>query len=200
MEKRVSFLKTTLIGGLVFLIPFVIIVAVLGKAIKIMMLVAQPFAKMLPFEAISGIAIINLLALLIMIFLCFFAGLAARSAPGRSAFSWLDSKLMAVIPGYAFAKSFTGSLEKGEEKKVLVPVLARLDDQAQVGFEVERLENGLVSVFLPGSSDIWSGTVAYFTEDRVEILNIDFATVTKTLRTLGRGSQQLFKAANYSAK
>jgi uncharacterized membrane protein len=166
MEKRASFLKTTLIGGLVFLIPFVIIIAVLGKAIRI------------------------------MIFLCFFAGLVARSVPGRSAFRWLDSKLMAVIPGYAFAKSFTGSIEKGEEKKVLVPVLAKFDDQAQVGFEVERLENGLVAVFLPGSPDTWSGTVTYLTEDRVDILNIDFATVTKTLRTIGRGSQQLFKATN----
>jgi uncharacterized membrane protein len=78
----------------------------------------------------------------------------------------------------------------------LVPVLARFDDQAQVGFEVERLENGLVAVFLPSSPDTLSGTVAYLTEDRVDILNIDFATVTKTLRTLGRGSQQLFKATN----
>ncbi len=196
MEKRTNFLKTTLIGGLVFLIPFVIIVAVLGKAVRIMMLVAQPFSKMLPFEDVAGIAIINLLALLIVIFLCFFAGFVARSALGRGAFSWLDSKLMALIPGYAFSKSFTGSIEKGEDKKVLVPVLARFDDQAQVGFEVERLENGLVAVFLPGSPDTLSGTVAYLTEDRVDILNIDFATVTKTLRTLGRGSQQLFKATN----
>jgi uncharacterized membrane protein len=161
-----------------------------------MMLVAQPFAKMLPFEAVAGIAIVNLLALLIVIFLCFIAGFVARSALGRSAFSRIDSALMAIIPGYAFAKSFTGSIEKGEEKKVLVPVLAKFDDLAQLGFEVERLENGLVAVFLPGSPDTFSGTVAYLTEDRVEILNIDFATVTKTLRTLGRGSQQLFKATN----
>jgi uncharacterized membrane protein len=67
-----------------------------------MMLVAQPFAKMLPIDAVAGIAIINLIALLIVIFLCFFAGFVARSALGRSAFSWLDSKLMALIPGYAF--------------------------------------------------------------------------------------------------
>jgi uncharacterized membrane protein len=194
MKKRASFLKTTLIGGLVFLIPFVIIIAILGKAIRIMMLVAQPFAKMLPFEAVAGIAIVNLLALLIVIFLCFIAGFVAKCA-WQSAFS-SSIQTNGLNTGYAFSKSFTGSIEKGEDKKVLVPVLARFDDQAQVGFEVERLENGLVAVFLPGSPDTLSGTVAYLTEDRVDILNIDFATVTKTLRTLGRGSQQLFKATN----
>ncbi len=71
-----------------------------------------------------------------------------------------------------------------------------MDDQAQVGFEVERLDNGLVAVYLPGSPDTWSGVVAYLTEDRVEVLNVDFATASKTLSTLGRGSHQLFKAVS----
>jgi len=196
MKKKTSFLKTTLIGGLIFLIPFVILVAVIGKALKVMILFSKPLAQMLPFEAVAGIAVMNILAFLIMILLCFFAGLLARSAAGRRAFKWLDLKLMAMIPGYAFVKGFTGSIEEGEEKKVLVPVLVRLDDQAQVGFEVERLDNGLVAVYLPGSPDTWSGVVAYLTEDRVEVLNVDFATASKTLRTLGRGSHQLFEAAS----
>ena len=196
MDKRASFLKTTLIGGLIFLIPFVILVAVIGKALKVMILFAKPLAQMLPFEAVAGIAVINILAFLVMILLCFFAGLLARSATGRLAFKWLDLKLMAMVPGYAFVKGFTSSIEEDEEKKILIPVLIRLDDQAQVGFEVERLDNGLVAVYLPGSPDTWSGVVAYLTEDRVEVLNVDFATASKTLRTLGRGSHQLFKAAS----
>jgi len=195
MKKKSSFLKTTLIGGLIFLIPFVILVAVIGKALKVMIFFAKPLAQMLPFEAVAGIAVINILALLVMILLSFIAGLLARSAPGRRAFKWLDQKLMAIIPGYAFIKGFTGSMEEGEDKKVLVPVLIRLDDQSMIGFEVERLDNGLVAVYLPGSPDTWSGTVAYMTEDRVEKLDTDFATASKTLRTLGRGSNLVFKAS-----
>ena len=44
-----------------------------------------------------------------------------------------------------------------------MPVVASFDDQSQVGFEVEGLDNGLVADFLPGSPDTWSGTVAYMT-------------------------------------
>ena len=57
MEKKDSFIKTTVIGGLIFLIPFVIIVSILGKAIKTMVLVARPLDKMVQLESIGGIGV-----------------------------------------------------------------------------------------------------------------------------------------------
>lgn len=192
MMKKTGFIKTTLIGGLIFLIPFVVITAVLGKAVKLMISLADPISKVIPIESVAGVAIVNIVAITVLIFICFFAGLLARSKAGKRAFNSLDIKLMALIPGYAFVKGIAGSMDGKEDKKVLIPVLAKFDDQSQVGFEVERLDNGLVAVFLPGSPDTWSGTVAYMTEDRVEKLNIDFTAATKTLRTLGRGSNELF--------
>jgi len=193
MDKHVGFLKTTVIGGLIFLIPFVIIVSVLGKAIKTMIVVARPLEKMIPLESIGGIAVVHILAILLLVFLCFLAGLAARSSLGRRSFSWLDSKLIMMIPGYSFIKGFTGTMEKDESQKVMKPVLAKLDDQTLLGFEIERLSDGKVVVFLPGSPDTTSGTVAYMTEDRVQRLDIDFAATYKILRTLGRGSEQFIK-------
>jgi hypothetical protein len=57
MEKKDSFIKTTVIGGLIFLIPFVIIVSILGKAIKTMVVVAKPLDKMVQLESIGGIGV-----------------------------------------------------------------------------------------------------------------------------------------------
>jgi uncharacterized membrane protein len=193
MDKHVGFLKTTIIGGLIFLIPFVLIVSVLGKAIKTMIVVARPLEKMIPLESIGGIAVIHILAILLLVFVCFLAGLFARSSTGKRAFDWLDSKLIMMIPGYSFIKGFAGTIEKDESKTVMIPVLAKLDDQTLLGFEIERLSDGQVVVFLPGSPDTTSGAVAYMTEDRVQRLDIDFAATYKILRTLGRGSEQFIK-------
>jgi len=193
MDKHVGFLKTTIIGGLIFLIPFVLIVSVLGKAIKTMIVVARPLEKMIPLESIGGIAVVHILAILLLVLICFLAGLFARSSTGKRAFDWLDSKLIMMIPGYSFIKGFAGTIEKDESKTVMIPVLAKLDDQTLLGFEVERLSDGQVVVFLPGSPDTTSGTVAYMTEDRIQKLDIDFAATYKILRTLGRGSEQFFK-------
>ena len=193
MDKHVGFLKTTIIGGLIFLIPFVLIVSVLGKAIKTMIVVARPLEKMIPLESIGGIAVVHILAILLLVLICFLAGLFARSSTGKRAFDWLDSKLIMMIPGYSFIKGFAGTIEKDESKTVMIPVLAKLDDQTLLGFEIERLSDGQVVVFLPGSPDTTSGTVAYMTEDRIQKLDIDFAATYKILRTLGRGSEQFFK-------
>ncbi len=196
MKKNVSFLKTTLLGGLIFLVPVVVITVVLGKAINIMLVFAKPLEKLVPFESMGGIAIIDILAFFIVILLCFLAGLSTRSSTGKRAFSWIDSKLIVLIPGYVILKGFATTIEKDGEENDKIPVLVTLDDQTMIGIEVERLENGLVAVYLPGSPDTWSGTVAYMTEDRVERLNIDYLEASKILKNLGRGSKQIVNAPN----
>ena len=117
MKKKTGFIKTTLIGGLIFLIPFVVIMAVLGKAVKLMASLAVPISKIIPIESVAGVAIVNIVAIVVLIFICFFAGLMARSQAGKRAFNSLDIKLMALLPGYAFVKGIAGSMDGKEEKK-----------------------------------------------------------------------------------
>ena len=39
------------------------------------------------------------------------------------------------------------------EAKNMQPVLVRFDDNSQLGFEIERLDNGQVVIYLPGAPD-----------------------------------------------
>lgn len=75
-----------------------------------------------------------------------------------------------------------------DEGKVLKPIIAKLDDQSQLAFEVEHVDAGTVVVYVPGAPDSRSGSVVYLKPDRVEPLDITFAEVTKSLRQFGRGS------------
>jgi len=183
-----SFLKSTVIGGLVFVIPFIIIVTLLLKVIKMMMLVSVPIGSLIPVDEIAGIAIADLLALISVIIICFLAGLAAKSLYAKRIHESIDSKLRLLIPGYAFIRGFAGSLDKNKGDEYLIPVIAKFDDSSQLGFEVERLDNGLVVVYLPGSPNPWSGNVVYMTEDRIEKLNIKFSSVAKIIQRIGIGS------------
>ena len=88
-----NFLKTTIIGGGVFVIPFIIVVALLLKAMKIMMVIAAPLDSLIPVDKIGGIAIANLLALILVIIICFLAGLAAKSLYAKRIHESIDSKL-----------------------------------------------------------------------------------------------------------
>jgi len=185
-----NFLKTTIIGGGVFVIPFIIVVALLLKAMEIMTVIAAPLDSLIPVDKIGGIAIANLLALILVIIICFLAGLAAKSLYAKRIHESIDSKLRLFIPGYAFLKGMTGGLEEDGEDNHMIPVIAKLDDSAQIGFEVDRLESGLVVVYLPGAPNPWSGSVVLMTEDRIEKLNLKFIGVTKVMQRIGIGSAE----------
>ena len=190
-----NFIRTTIIGGIIFLIPIVIIVAILGKAFKIMLQITQPLSKMIPIEAVGGIAFVNILAVLAILVFSLIAGMIAKSKLGQIAFDAIDAKLLIFIPGYADIKSMTESaLDEEQTDNPLKPILAKFDDQFQLAFEVERTGNGLVVVYLPGAPDPKSGSVVYLNENRVEPLDVNFKTISGSLNLLGKGSGSLISS------
>ena len=183
-----KFIKTTIVGGIVFMVPIIIIVVIMGKAFELMLKVARPIDKLIPIESIGGIAFANLLALLAILVVCFVAGVFARSPAAKKIYKAIDNGLLA-IPGYSFIKAYTDSMKLGQaEAKSMQPVLVQFDDNSQLGFEIERLDNGQVVIYLPGAPDPWSGTVAYFGVDRVKKLELSASEAINNVRRLGRGS------------
>jgi uncharacterized membrane protein len=189
MHRGPQFIRTTIVGGIIFLIPLVFVAVVLGKAFSLMLVVARPVGKLIPIESVAGIALVNLIAVVAMLVFCFLAGVAARSAVGARLFQSVDNLLLMLVPKYALIKNrLTGSIGLDEGMSLQKPVLVRLDDQSQIAFEIERAEDGQVAVYLPGSPDPWSGAVVFVTADRVAPLNIGQSAAIKALRALGRGA------------
>ena len=188
MESLRRLVRTTLIGGILFLIPLVFIVVFFGKAFQIMKMFAIPVAKLIPYENLAGFIMVDILTVLIILLCCLLAGAIARSSWGRKLSQRLDAALLQTIPAYAWIRGMTGELRDEDAEAVLKPVLVRFDDQQQLGFEVDRNEDGLVAVYFPGSPDPRSGTVSYVTMDRVQPVEAAVAAVTKVQKNLGRGS------------
>jgi uncharacterized membrane protein len=183
-----NFIKTTIIGGLIFLVPVAIVAVVLGKAYSIMLIVAEPLDELIPIDQVGGVAFVNLLALLAIILVCFIAGIIAKSALAKKAYRSLDNLLM-IVPGYALVKGITNSFSSGEEAaKTLIPAMVKFDECTQICFEVERSPEGNVVVFLPGAPDPWSGGVVTVSSKRVERLDMSLAEATRMIQQLGRGS------------
>jgi uncharacterized membrane protein len=164
-------------------------VAILGKAYELMILVAKPLSAWIPLDSIGGVALANILAVLALLLCCLIAGIIAKGTTAKGILKSIESKLLFAIPGYTFVKGMTDSLNSSEEAaKAFVPVIAKFDDNAQIGFEIERTEKGNVVVYLPGSPNPWSGSVVYVNADRVEMLDMTVAEAINNIRHLGRGS------------
>jgi uncharacterized membrane protein len=188
------FIKTTVLGGILFLVPVVIFIVVIGKALQLIDMVAEPMAKLLPFETFGGMGIAQLIALVFLILICFIAGLAARTATARGLVQSLETNVLDRIPAYALMKAKTGSVLTPEDTQDMQPVLIRFDDSWQVGFEVEKTGDGKSLVFLPGAPDPWSGSVCAVTAERIQPLPLNIREVSDLMKRLGKGSSEALRA------
>jgi uncharacterized membrane protein len=171
---------------MLFLIPFVVVVVVAGKALQLMRMIAKPLVELFDVERVGMIATIDLVAIGLMVALCYIAGRVAVSERGRQAYRALDERLLDIFPRYGFVKAIASGVAKERAERIR-PVLVRFDDLAQLGFEVERDATRVV-VYLPGSPDPWSGSVALVDTDRVAPVAGDVTSMLKTLRGAGRGA------------
>jgi len=76
-------------------------------------------------------------------------------------------------------------------------VSGRREDETcpwQIAFEVERIPGGVVTVYVPGAPDPWSGSVCFMTEDRIQAIDPAMPRVLKTLNDLGKGSNEQLRA------
>jgi uncharacterized membrane protein len=193
-----NFLKTTVLGGVLFLVPIVVLIAIVEKALGVAQKAAVPLADAL-FRGTFAHAhayVSDLLALGLLLVFCFLAGLAAKTSFARKSVDALEKKVLAKVPTYDSAKSkFLATLQsQSQEGPAMRPVLARFEDSWQIAFEVERIPGGIITVYVPGAPDPWSGSVCYMTEDRIQAIDPAMSPVMKTLKDLGKGSNEQLSA------
>jgi uncharacterized membrane protein len=160
--------------------------------------VAEPLSKLVPIDSVADIAFVNIVAIGLIVLVCFLAGLVAKTERAKRMVSSLESRVLTNIPIYDVIKAKIQGTIQASQEAGMTPVLTRFDDQWQIAMEVERLADGRVAVFLPGSPDPWSGAVSIVSGDRVEPLDTALPSVVKSLKALGKGSDDVVRGKQES--
>jgi uncharacterized membrane protein len=191
MKPILKFMRTMLAGGILFLLPIIVVAIIIGKALAIARKIVGPLAAHLPMESVIGLDTPKLLAIALLVLFCFLAGVFARTALAQKAIGWLETSVLSNVPGYEFIKGLSGSLLGNETQPAHPVVLARIEDAWQLAFLIERLEGGQVAVFVPGAPNPQSGSVYFMTEDRIRLVDIPSTAALKCLKRYGMGSSAL---------
>ena len=194
-SDRVHFVKTTLVGGVLILVPVVLLVMILAKAVGAMRALSEPITQVLPVKTVFGFALVDLIAILILVVACFVAGLAAERTLIRSAVSRLESAVLMKIPGYVLVKGMLNGLEEDDTHR-LYPVLVAFDDGARIGLEIERLEDARVVVMTPSSPNPWSGEVHIMEAGRIRRLDVPMRDYVQNVQRFGRGMDEVLSGAS----
>tara|TARA_S200000501_G_scaffold378822_1_gene443979 strand:- start:4539 stop:5150 length:612 start_codon:yes stop_codon:yes gene_type:complete len=189
-KRFINFLKTTAIGGLLFLLPLIVLAALFGQIAPIVVSVASFLNEYIPVKTATGIAILVGLSIALILLLCFTAGMFARWSLGRKISVAFEKRLALLFPRYSVLKDqMADTIGGNETRPQMKPVLVMFDEYQRIAFETERDEKkGLATIYLPGSPDPWSGKVVILKLERVTRLDTDFGHAAATCEQVGRGS------------
>jgi len=192
-----TFLKTTLVGGLLFLVPVVLLIVVLRHALTFAGKVAAPIAATFPVTQVAGIGVVTLVAALVLLLIAFLAGLLARTTPGRRVTHWFEESILGGLPQYRMVKSMAEGLAQIEGGHGMHPVLVLIDEGWQLAYRLEDLPGDWVAVFVPQSPTPMSGSVMYVAAHRVRPLHISMAEAMKLVKSVGVGSAESLRGVDF---
>ena len=186
----IRLVRTTLLGGVIFLIPVVILLIVGREAVGLIRVVSDPFVALFPEGLAEHEIVAFLVALLILVALCFLAGLVSLTPQARWLVDLLEGRVLTQLPMYSVVRARLSAMVSTDEAEQMKAVLVRFDDLWQLAVEVERVEGGMVAVFLPGAPDPWSGSIVLVEANRVSAVDLSIPVVAKLAYRMGRGTRE----------
>ena len=199
MKSIKEFLKTTIVGGIVFLVPLILLILVLRHAMEFAGKIAGPIAALFPENRIAGVALATIIAALVLLLLSFLAGLFARTHVGRDLARWLEDSLLGNLPQYRMVKTMAEGFAQVEDAQNLRPALVSIEGGWQLGYLLEEVRAGWVAVFLPQAPTPMSGNVMYMPAERVRVLDMPIGEAMLLVKRLGVGSAHSLRSADLTA-
>jgi uncharacterized membrane protein len=191
--KSFGFLWTTGLGGIFFLLPFVVVCALIGYVLSFVAAVYGPLTesapKWVPVGTVTGYVILFCVAIAILLLLCFLSGLIARRAIGRKFTKTVEKQLITVFPKYAIYKDLLADNIGGEHNlPSLDPVTIQFDEYRQLAFAADKAADDVIVAYVPGSPDSWNGRLILVSADRVQPIDVPFSEFLGIFERLGRDS------------
>jgi uncharacterized membrane protein len=179
-------------GVILFLLPVMLLVFILEKAIVIVQKLILPLKQHLPAENIMGIGVLSLISILLLMLLCYFAGILAERTKVKKFISFLENNLLTMIPGYVMMKS-RASEAIGSSDDEWKAVLVGEDDEWKIGIAVDEQPGGYCMVFFPEPPDAKSGEMKLVHESKLKKLNMPVSKLLSIIKTYGHGAAALVK-------
>lgn len=193
MKSIFKIIKATFLGGILFLAPLVVLLVILEKGYGIIQKITLPLAEHLPRIHVLGIALQELAGIIIIILICFIAGLLAKTAKAKNLIQKLEDGILSFVPGYSFMKNMNENIMGLESKDDLKVILVPTDAGLQFAFLIEEINENKFAVFIPDAPNPWSGSVVFVEKKDITDVDISQKQALACIRKLGFGSKVLLK-------
>ena len=193
MSRIKNFLYNIFLGGLIVLLPIIIIFNIGQWLFDIFEKNTLPLTNYLTSTlAISKPASLALTTLVVFI-LFSVIGMVVRTRIGGGLYQFFEKITLFKIPGYQTIKDITGQItgkNKGLFKKVALISVGNTGVTA-TGFIVDEIDEAHSTVFIPCGPNPTTGFILHLPNKDITIINTSVESAMKTVIACGAGSPQL---------
>jgi uncharacterized membrane protein len=192
MKGLAELTKTTLIGGLLIVLPIYLSILMVAKTLSVIVALLAPVTATIP----AGAQFRQLIAVLIVLTVCFVAGIVVRTGAGLRAKNALERSVLERIPGYELVRGLTARVSGDEREGTFRPALVEIEDALSPGFIIEELEDGRYTVLVPSVPTPAAGALFILPRERVHPVDVPFTQAVKVISKWGAGAGELAKGVS----
>ena len=185
-----SFLKTTLLGGLFLLLPIMLLWVGLQEIGGLLVAMATPIADMLPGKIFEDLLAPGVVALVLIVAASFVLGLAAKATWLCNLGRKFESSVLYKVPMYRMLKVISGALVDPDNSHVDAALVKDETGGGDPCYVMEKHADGRATVLLPWSPASFAGSIKVVQQSRLEILPCSLDEFSRSLSQIGVGVEE----------
>ena len=190
MRTIAEFMKTTIIGGIIIVLPVYIAVLLILKALQGLLAAVKPITAAIP----GSVEFEEILAILVLAVICFIAGLIVRTRAGLRAKNAIERRVLQRLPGYTLLRGLAGRVTGQADEPSFAPALAEIEEALVPALIVEKLEDGSYTVLVPSVPTPMAGAIYILPPERVHPVDVPFTVALKVFSKWGTGAGEFVRA------
>ncbi len=201
MNRLHDFIKTSLIGGFVVVLPVALLLLVFGWIFRTISSLIEPITRIVAANSSVVGIFADIVVLAIIIAACFFIGMSVKTRFGEFIHEKLEKHVLKIAPGYTIIKEtvlqFIGRKQSPFSRVVLVRLYG--NDTLATAFLVDECGD-YVTVFIPTGPNPTSGMIYHVLRSQVALVDAGIEETMRTIISCGSGSAKILARFSASQK
>lgn len=182
-------LRRIINGLLTFLLPLVLVMIIMEKALVVIKKVLAPIKVHFPQIHFLGVGLFAFFCLVLLLLICYFAGLLIERKRITRFVNAIENAICLIIPGYSMLKSRASESFNNEEESNWKAVLVSDGDDWRIGIEIEKQADDFSFVFFPEPPDAKSGEIKLIHQSKIKPAAMTVGYLVGVIRKYGKGIQ-----------
>jgi len=196
MEKIRHFIKTTILGGFVVVLPVYLTYVFIRWAFRLVTGVIHPLTRFVMEKSQFQRVLADVLVAAAIVAIFFIIGLVVRTRLGKLLYQWVEKRILKIAPGYSLfretIRQFLGQKRAPFSRVALVRVFE--NSTMMTAFVTDEHPDGSYTVYVPSGLNPTSGVIYHLQKPFVHLVDVPVEETMRSIIGCGAGSRSLVES------